>query len=223
MPEKREQIIKEMIENTKKIEKPKFRTIEHNFEEKVLMPNLEQKKKALATIRELHKPIRLDEINDFKQRIDEIVNDKKEKRIKERTDFYENHKKNYNYKEYETNFLETIKEREIREKEEAERKETEKRDQIDKMKSYGDMVKEMHWPTVSKKKQLEMQLLKDSIKHPVRKTLDSSALNSHLSADNLMGINRPGFQSDQDDNGEDIRRRKIVWKENPMVPKPQPK
>ena len=217
-----------MVENTKKIEKPMYRSIQNDYDEKVLMPSLEQKKKALASIRDLHKPIRLDEINDFKQKIDEIVNEKKEKLQKERTEAYETHKKNYNYKEYETNFLEALKERELREKEEAERKENEKKEFTDKMKSYGDMVKEMHWPTVSKKKQLEMQLLKESLKHPIRKRLDASALSNNSgynrrSAENILGIAKPGFQTDNEDNGEDIRRRKIVWKENPMVPKPQPK
>lgn len=217
-----------MIENTKKIEKPKFMTIQHEYEEKVMMPILEQKKKVLASIRDLHKPIRLDEINDYKKQIDKIVNEKKDKLQKERVEVYETHKKNYKYKDYETNFLSAVKEQELEEKEEAERREAEKKELADKMKSYGDMVKEMHWPTVSKKKQLEMQLLKESMKHPVRRRLDASALSNNngynrRSADSLLGIAKPGFQTDKEDDGETIKRRKIVWKENPMVPKPQPK
>ena len=215
-----------MIENTKKIEKPLYRTIQNEYEEKVMMPILEQKKKVLASIRDLHKPIRLEEINDYKKKIDEIVNEKKEKLHKERFEFYDNHRKNYRYKEYETNFLSAVKEHELETKEEAERREMEKKEHIDKMKSYGDMIKEMHWPTVSKKKQLEMQLLKESMKHPIRKRLDASALSNNngynrRSADSLIGVAQPGFQTDKDD--DTIKRRKIVWKENPMVPKPQQK
>ena len=32
-----------MIDNTKKIEKPLYRSIQHDYEEKVMMPILEQK------------------------------------------------------------------------------------------------------------------------------------------------------------------------------------
>ena len=173
---------------------------------------MNKNKKVLASIRDLHKPVRLAEINDYKKRIDEIVNEKKEKLQKERTEFYENHKKHYKYKDYETNFLNNVKEQELEEKEEAERREAEKKELADKMKSYGDMVKEMHWPTVSKKKQLEMQLLKESMKHPIRKKIDSSALSNkngynRRSADSLIGIAQPGFQTEKED--DTIKRRKI--------------
>ena len=71
-----------MIENTKKIEKPLYRTIQNEYEEKVMMPILEQKKKVLASIRDLHKPIRLEEINDYKN---SLVHDEDEdhKRLKQ--------------------------------------------------------------------------------------------------------------------------------------------
>lgn len=143
--EDRKRCIQEMIENTKKIEKPRFRTIQHNYEEKVLMPNLDQKKKALASIRELHKPIRLDEINEHKKRMDEIIEKKRREREEQATHDH------YNYKKFETNWINSIKERDLHEKEELEKKEGEKKELYDKMKSYGDMVKEMHWPNVSKK------------------------------------------------------------------------
>lgn len=153
----------------------------------------------------------------------------KQKLLQERTEFYENHKNNYKYKEYETNFIDAIKEQDVQAKEEAEKKENERRELAEKMKSYGDMIKEMHWPTVSKKKQLEMQLLKESMKHPIRTQLNASALTSkhpqsRRSAESLLGVAKPGFQSDvDDDKSQTIKRRKIIWKENPMVPKPKPK
>lgn len=49
-----------MFENTKSITKlypPKYIEIEKRFEEEVVMSELEQKKKKLAEIRELHKPL----------------------------------------------------------------------------------------------------------------------------------------------------------------------
>lgn len=221
--QEREKSKQQMIENTKKIERPKFKDIQEKYHEKVLMPTLEQKKKALASIRDLHKPIRLDEIQEHKRRIDEIV----EKRIKERE--AERQPFNYDYKKFETNWINSVKEQDTAMKEIQEKKEGEKKEMYDKMKSYGDMVKEMHWPNVSKKKQLEMQLLKQSLKHPIRNHLNGSTLSSHnlsqrRSAENLHGLIRGGMQSDkEEEHSTTIKRRKIIWKENPMVPKPAPK
>jgi len=77
LEKERKRKIQEMIENTKKIETPKFRSIQKNYSKKILMPNLEQKKKRLASIRDLHKPIRLDEIMEHKRKMDEIVQNKR--------------------------------------------------------------------------------------------------------------------------------------------------
>jgi hypothetical protein len=219
--EDRKRKIDEMIENTKKIEKPMFRSIEKQYKNKVLMPNLEQKKKALASIRDLHRPIRIDEIRDHKKKIDEIIDQK-------RREHEENMPKDdFSYKKYETNWIQMVKENDMQKKEVDQQKEGEKRELYEKMKSYGDMVKEMHWPSVSKKKALEMQLLKQSLKHPIRNSLNGSALGSHAggnrrSAESLMG-SKPGFASDkEEEHSQTIKRRKIIWKENPMVPKPKP-
>lgn len=78
-------------------------------------------------------------------------------------------------------------------------------------------------------KQLEMQLLKESLKHPIRNRLNGSTLSSknggnRRSTDSLLGLNKHGFQSDkEEEHSNTIKRRKIIWKENPMVPKPPPK
>ena len=220
--EERKKKIQEMVENTKKIEKPKFRDIQKNYQSKVLMPTLEQKKKRLASIRDLHKPISLDEIMEHKKKMDEIAE-------KHRKEFIENMPKDdLTYKKYETNWIQNIKDQDMHKKEENERKDGEKKELYEKMRSYGDMVKEMHWPTVSKKKQLEMQLLKQSLNHPINKRLNGSALSSNIgnrrSVDDLHGTGKHGVQSDiEEEHSHTIKRRKIIWKENPMVPKPKPK
>ena len=54
-----------MVENTRNITKlhpPKYRDIEKRFEEEFTMTELEMKKKKLAEIRELHKPLDHNEI-----------------------------------------------------------------------------------------------------------------------------------------------------------------
>ena len=230
MKDQRKKNIDIMNENTKKIERPKYvTTIQHNYEEKVLMPSLEMKKKTLASIRDLHKPIRIDEIREYSKKMDEIVEKQKQKLYKERTQFYKNHTDNYHYKEYETNFIQAIKEQDMHEKEEADRREIEKRELTEKMRSYGEMVKEMHRPTVSKKKQLEMQLLKQNLKHSSSRKLAKNNLSTHnlhrrKSVESLLSGPRQGNQTDVDDNkAMTVKRRKLIWKENPMVPKPKPK
>jgi hypothetical protein len=221
--EERKKKIDEMNENTKKIERPRYREIQKDYNKKVLMPILDQKKKMLASIRDLHKPIRLDEINEHKRRIDEVIEQKKR-------EWEENAPKDdFSYKKLQTNWIKAIKERDIEQKEEEERKNGEKKELYDKMRSYGEMVKEMHWPNVSQKKQLEMQLLKESLKHPIKNRLNGSTLsskhgNNRRSAESLLGLAKSGVQSDiEDAHSNTIKRRKIIWKENPMVPKPPQK
>lgn len=218
--ENRKLKIKEMHENTKKIQKPMLEDIKDYYNDKVLMPALEQKKKRLASIRDLHKPIRMDEILEHKHKMDEIAE-------KNRKRFEDNRPKDdWTYKKYETHWIQNIKDYDLEEKEEKEKKDGEKKELYEKMRSYGDMVKEMHWPSVSKKKQLEMQLLKQSLNHPIKKRLNGSTLSSNAnhrrSVDSLRS--NGGIQSDrEEEHSHTIKRRKIIWKENSMIPKPPPK
>lgn len=220
--EERKKKIEIMNENTKKIEPPMYRNIQKSYSKNVLMPSLEQKKKALASIRDLHRPIQIEEILEHKKKIDEII----EKKRKEHDENMP--KDDFTYKKYETNWIQQVKEQETQAREEQEKKEGEKRELYEKMRSYGDMVKEMHWPTVSKKKQLEMKLLRQSLKHPLKPNLNGSALSSHAngnrrSTDSLLGYGKPGAQSDiEEEHSNTIKRRKIIWKENTMIPKPKP-
>jgi hypothetical protein len=158
--EERKRKIEVMNENTRKIEAPRYKEIEKSYETNVLMPTLEQKKKTLASIRDLHKPIRMNYIMEHKKKIDKIIE-------KKRVEHDENMPKDdFTYKKYETNWIQKVKDQVVIAKEEKEKKDTEKREVYEKMRTYGDMVKEMHWPAVSKKKQLEMKLLMQSSNHP---------------------------------------------------------
>lgn len=80
----------------------------------------------------------------------------------------------YDYNRFKTKFLDNVLEQEIMDREERERKEEEKREFMDKMKSYGEMVKEMHKPQVSRRKQLEMELIKERITQPGRRSVHGS-------------------------------------------------
>ena len=80
------------------------------------------------------------------------------------------------------------------------------------------MIKSNHKPKISKKKQLEMQLLIANRTNPVRKRLKPQTTRIGSNPRNSIdGGENDGTQS------ETIKRRKIVWKENPMKPKTPPK
>lgn len=95
------------------------------------------------------------------------------------------------------------------------------------MRSYGDMVKEMHWPAVSKKKQLEMKLLMQSNNHPHGATLNKSDIGSNRGGNRRSAESLSGYtKTDKDDENSintTTKRKKKMWKENPMVPKTIPR
>ena len=79
-----------------------FKRIEEHYSSAVLMPNLEEKKRTLATIRSLHSPLNTESLQEYGKKIQDIVDDKIEKKREERMKLYDEHRKNYNYKEFET-------------------------------------------------------------------------------------------------------------------------
>ena len=144
--------------------------MEKDWNKKDLMrPSLEAKKKALRDIRELHKPLDHDDLQSWRVMQDEEVEKKTKDKIKQRIDKYDAHRKSYNYKEMESQFTNAIKEHDMEQIEKQKLAEEEKKQMMQKAKSYGDMIKSQFKPKVSKKKQLEMQLLKENLANPVRK------------------------------------------------------
>jgi hypothetical protein len=202
--EERKRKIEIMIENTRKIEAPRYKEIEKSYETNVLMPTLEQKKKALASIRDLHKPIRMNYIMEHKKKIDKIIE-------KRRVEHDENMPKDdFTYKKYETNWIQKVKDQVVVAKKEKEKKDTEKREIFEKMRTYGDMVKEMHWPAVSKKKQLEMKLLMQSSNHPhlSKSDLGSRHGGNRRSAENLSAYPKTDKDDDDSVTNATTKRRK---------------
>jgi hypothetical protein len=66
-----------MIQETKRIRKvPLHEELERNYKESFLTPTLEKRKKHLASLRDLHKPVRQDEIIEHRKKFDEIVTEK---------------------------------------------------------------------------------------------------------------------------------------------------
>ena len=101
--------------------------------------------------------------------MDQKVVEKQRKIETERKQKYDEHRKNYNYKQMESQFTHAIKEYDMQKNEQAKLAEDEKKQMLQKKKSYAQMVKSNYKPTISKKKQLEMQLLKENLANPARK------------------------------------------------------
>lgn len=215
--EERKKKIEEMNEETKKIvsSSPMFKRIQKNYSEKVLMPNLNKQKERLATIRSLHSPLDHDVLESYRKTQDEKVGGLTKELTKKRVEEYENHKKNYNYKEYESQFTNAIKEYDLQKNEEQKMKEDERLQMIQKKKSYGSMVKDNFKPKISKKKQLEMELIKEKLKNPGRKRYLNSARKS-IPNDVVSTSDHPGVETETENKN---KRKKIVWKDNPMRPK----
>ena len=80
---------------------------------------------------------------------------------------------------------------------------------MQKKKSYAQMVKSNYKPVVSKKKQLEMKLLKENLANPARKR--------HRAGSTMVRQKSP--EGAQTENETAKKKRKIIWKDNPMRPK----
>lgn len=69
-----------MKEETKKMvqKNPLYKKMEDEYDTKVLMPGLEEKKKTLATIRSLHSPIDTEGLQEYSKKMSAIVEEKKQ-------------------------------------------------------------------------------------------------------------------------------------------------
>lgn len=199
---------------------PQFKKIEEKFISDVVASELEKRKKELAEIRSLHKPIGREDIDEHARKHDEILQMKLAERGKERREKYAEAHSSYDFHKYKSKFTEDVLDNEEKRKEEERRKEEEKRKNAEKMQSYAKFVKEMHVPQVSRKKQLELQLMIENQKHhPFRKFDKAKSRASDGdgdSADERMN----GALSDGE-GGEARRLTKPKFKPNKMIPKPK--
>ena len=104
-------------------------------------------------------------------------------------------------------------------REEQERKEEERRRAQEQRDVYDKYVKEMHWPKISEKKKQELEQLKMSLKVPKKspKSHADTRNEGYMSA-------KTGQRANSEFNGEDsVMKKKIVWPENPLKPKPKEK
>lgn len=186
--------------------------IEERYKEHILMPELEKKKKELEDIRQFHKPIKREDLDEHEKNYLEKIKIEREKQRMKREKWYSDigygvfDENRYKTKFYEK-ALEEEKKKDVKERVLSQNR---KRKQ-EKMNNYAKIVKEMHWPEVSERKRQELNELKEKIEHSNKPKFSSPNLRSR-------------YNSSESPEREKILK-KPNWKKfhNPMVPPPQPK
>ena len=174
--------------------KPLYVKIEENYEEQVLMPELEKKKAELARKREFLQPIKRTEIIEHMKKYQEAaVENQIRREFQAKTKALE-FKYNSSAGVIKSRFTDRVLEEEKKKKEDLEKVEQDKARLIEKKKKYAEVVKEMFVPSVDEFKKQEMLLIQERLKNPVRIKLTEKSISDEE--------NKP--------------RRK--WKKNPMVP-----
>lgn len=131
---------------------------------KILLPELEQKKQKLESIRSFYQPIRREEISEHARKFDRDLREKIRQRKESRDQQLSEIRPDSSQKEkLNTKFMMKIIEEE---KHKAKKLIIQKKEIVDKknkMDNYSKIVKEMHRPEVSPKKQKEMEDIKREI------------------------------------------------------------
>lgn len=128
-------------------------------------------------------------------------------------------------------------------KEQEELHQREKLQNVAKAEKYAKFVKEMHWPKISKLKRQEMDAIKQSLdvsrslnrssqSQMIKKRVTSNRSekrylnkrnNEYLSGSEPTFTNLQRFKREANNSYTVLKPPKHQWKENKMIPKPQPK
>lgn len=190
--------------------------LEEEYQQKVLMPELERKKLELKEKRDFFKPIDRKEIDEFQKKYEENFKKKLEEKRREREKWYNDiGQGDYDPNRYKTKVYDKVMQEEKGTEESKFNQIQEKKRKAEKMNNYARIVKEMHWPQVSSKKKEEVQRIKQLLD---QKNKRRSAPNKNRSVDPY----RSGAASDSDTRSM-IKRPDWNKFHNPLVPRPMPK
>lgn len=209
-------------ENLKQIEKPLYKKIEKEFEKNYVIPELEKRKKELAEKRNFVKPIDRSELDEHAQKYEEI---RKQEMAKRQMKY--NDSSDYDPSVYKTKFLDSVLDYDSQNKAQEAKKNEEIAELQKKKKNYAKLVLETHKPRVSKRKKMEMDLIKQNLQNPtaferIKKRMVSSSQNKITPYKNL----KPSSTIDDRDNLSSVRKPKYKdfdWREKNRfmeVPKP---
>jgi hypothetical protein len=148
-------------QNLKTIQKPLYKKIEKEYEKQYVMPELEKRKKELADKRNFLKPIKREELDEHDKKYQDILKKREVNRQQESKD-----DNNYDPSKYKSKFLDEILDHEEKSKLQEKRKAEEAGEMVKRKQNYAKLVQETHKPTVSKRKEMEMDLIKQNLAKP---------------------------------------------------------
>lgn len=205
----------QMINETKKRvrKSPMHSQIELEFKEKYIMPELEQRKQQLAQIRNFHQPIRLTNIKEHAEEKKELLKQKLQEYFKRREYLAECNKDNKD--KYNSKFWKIVKSREEQDKlrEEKEREDVHSRHR--KKIEYAKNVTHLYKPTISKRKQMEMTLIKQNMSNPHSLSTIRKGTRSTKSHHNKSMVS-PTEKGISTDATSQIQKRRAFSKAKPL-------
>jgi len=155
-----------MKKETKKIvrKSPLHAKLAEKFEESYIIPELQKRKEALSKIRNLHQPIRLTNIREHSENKKRLLEEKLKEYFGKRSEYASAATSNPD--KYNSYFWKVVEQRERQENAKLKEEHLEARGRHQKSLDYAKNVKELYKPTISKKKKLEMELIKKNLEDP---------------------------------------------------------
>eukprot|EP00830_Metopus_es_P012939 TRINITY_DN3032_c0_g1_i1.p1 TRINITY_DN3032_c0_g1~~TRINITY_DN3032_c0_g1_i1.p1 ORF type:complete len:617 (+),score=222.54 TRINITY_DN3032_c0_g1_i1:46-1896(+) len=150
-----------------------YKKLEERYNQQVLMPLLEDKKKKLADLRNQYKPVSKEELEEHRRKHELLMaereeNRKQEKKVKRK----EEESLQSAIQKLQTGVTERVVTFEAKAKEEKEKKKQEKLRKKEKMQNYASLVKEICPVKPNEEKAMELQKQIERLKHPVRQSKD---------------------------------------------------
>lgn len=203
----------EMLSETRKRvrKSPLHSKIESEFENSYVIPELQKRKQVLSQIRNFHQPIRLDKIMQHSEEKKELLKEKLKEFFKRREYLAECNADNRD--KYNSHFWKTVKMRE----QEEQAKEKEAIEDISnrqqKRIAYAKNVMALYKPKVSKKKKLEMELIRKNMEDPHSLTKLRRGAKSTKHNLSMMSPTDKGISTDA---ASQITKRRVLSKAKPI-------
>lgn len=186
------------------VNKPRYIELEERYNENNRLSYLEQKKRMLASVRDLHQPLNMERIEQEQAKYEEIIRENNAKKRQELIQKLKEYEQTYDYRKYKTKYIDKVIEDEIINKEKYNSTKEQAREWRDKLKEYDEIVKQKYAPVPSKRKQIEIEQIKHELTMSPRDKYRRSS---------------PIMQSDKEDmHAIAEKRRKIFEWKNPLKP-----
>lgn len=206
---------------------PLYKKFERNYQTTVVMPDLERKKLTLKSIRAMHEPLDHENLMEHARAYSQKRAEKK-KKFKEDTDRKMIQHRNELGGRHRSMFLDRILLDEKDEKEQELTKVHELHNLYDKRKNYGNLVKQMHKPVISRRMQIELEVRKASLSNVGKTKMLAPNRSRQHQISELTSV-RPALHSPEINKGNSGYQNYFSysknstpvgrWGENTMLPK----